>query len=111
MSIELVREFPIPPFKQGAVHSARVVIVAGRLAAVDERYDNWASDAGVAVGSVKSQLEKDDLIAELDALVSLLYGLSEDQVEHIFATFHRGWAYQARLDSVMTQYAAWKGKV
>ncbi len=110
MSIELVREFPIPPFKQGAAHSARLVTVAGRLAAVDERYDKWASEAGVPVGSVKSQSEKDDLIAELDALVSLLYGLSENQVEHIFATFQRGWDYQDRLEAVMRHYSAWKGK-
>lgn len=54
--------------------------------------------------------EKDDLIAELDALVSLLYGLSEDQVEHLFATFHRGWKYEPRLEAVIQHYQAWKGK-
>ena len=38
------------------------------------------SEVGVPVGSVKSPAEKDDLIAELDALVSLFYELSEEQV-------------------------------
>ena len=59
---------------------------------------------------MKSQAEKDELIAELDALVSLLYGLSEDQVEHVFATFHRGWDYEPRLQTVLKHYRAWKDK-
>lgn len=55
-------------------------------------------------------IEKDDLIAELDALVSLLYGLTEDQVEHVFDTFHRGWNYRPRLEAVLEHYARWKGQ-
>lgn len=64
----------------------------------------------VPVGSVETQTEKDGLCAELDALVSLLYGLSEDQVEHLFATFHRGWKYEPRLETVLQHYGTWKGK-
>ena len=87
-----------------------MVEIAGRLAAVDDRYADWAAEVGVPVGSVKTAAEKDDLIAELDALVSLLYGLTEDQVEHVFATFHRGWNYEPRLEAVLKHYRAWKGK-
>jgi hypothetical protein len=42
--------------------------------------------------------------AELDALVSHLYGLTRDQVVHIFATFHRGWDYKPRLDAVLEHF-------
>lgn len=84
--------------------------VTGRLAAVDDRYTEWAAEVGVPVGSVTTKSAKDDLTAELDAVVSLLYGLSEDQIEHIFATFHRGWDYQSRLEAVLTHYARWKGQ-
>ena len=42
--------------------------------------------------------------------MSLLYGLTEDQVEHVFATFHRGWDYEPRLEAVLKHYRAWKGK-
>lgn len=110
LSFELLNPSPVPDIHVATPLGSRLVEVSGRLAAVDNRYADWASQIGVPVGSVTSQAEKDDLIAELDALVSLLYGLSEDQVEHIFATFHRGWDYQARLDAVMKHYAAWKGK-
>lgn len=88
----------------------RVRVIAGTLAAIDDRYADWATEVGVPIGSVKTPADQADLIAELDALVSLLYNLTEDQVEHIFATFHRGWDYAARLDAVLTHYRAWKGK-
>ena len=59
---------------------------------------------------MKTAVEEDDLIAELDAVVCLLYGLTEDQVEHVFATFHRGWNFESRLQAVFKHYQAWKGK-
>lgn len=88
----------------------RVVEIAGRLAAVDVRYEEWADEVGVQVGSVKTPAEKQDLVDELDALVSLLYGLSEDHVEHIYATFHRGWDYAPRLAAVLEHFHAWAAR-
>lgn len=111
LNFHIFNWLPVPAHVPESALVRRVVAISGRLAAVDERYADWAADVGVAIGSVTSQAEKDDLIAELDALVSLLYGLSEDHVEHIFATFHRGWDFGDRLDAVMTHYAAWKDKV
>jgi hypothetical protein len=110
LTFELLNALPMPVYEPGPAAAKRVVEVAGRLAAVDDRYAEWASEVGVSVGSVKTQAEKDDLITELDALVSLLYGLTDDQVEHVFATFHRGWDYQPRLEAVLKHYWAWKGK-
>jgi hypothetical protein len=129
MSFELLNTFPVPWLDSvtgrrltNSTESddlppdlrpvrARVVEVAGCLAAVDDRYEIWATAVGVPVGSVKSAAEKDDLIAELDALVSLLYGLARGQVEQVFATFHRGWDYKPRLAAVLTHYDAWTKRV
>lgn len=77
---------------------------------MDKRYAAWAAEVEVPVGSVQTQSEKEDLLAELDAVVSLLYGLTEDQVEHVFDTFHRGWNYQSRLEAVLEHYTRWKGQ-
>ena len=82
----------------------KVIEIAGKLAAVDARYAIWAKEVGVKVGSVKTATDKETLIAELDALVSHLYGLSRTQVEHIFKTFHRGWDYSSRLEQVLAFY-------
>jgi hypothetical protein len=89
----------------------RVAEIAGLLAAVDDRFANWATEVGVPIGSVELKEQQEDLVAEIDALVSLLYGFDEDQVEHVFATFHRGWAYESRLEAVLKHFRAWRGKV
>jgi hypothetical protein len=106
----ILNPLPVPVFDPESATGKRVVDIAGRLAAVDDRYLDWARELGVPTGSVGASAEKEDLLAELDALVSLLYGLKEDHVEHVFETFHRNWDYGARLDAVLSHYRAWKGK-
>jgi hypothetical protein len=114
LNLFIFNGFPVPPRDSASELQERVIEIAGRLAAVDERYAEWAAGVGVSVGTAKDKAEKDDLIAELDALVSLLYGLTKAQVEHVFATFHRGWEgkpdYAARITAVRKHYAAWKDK-
>ena len=82
----------------------RLSVVAGRLAARDDRFENWAASVGVDVGSVRSDDEKARLEAEADALVAHLYGLRRDQVVHILATFHRGRDYKPRLDAALEHF-------
>ena len=88
----------------------RVVEIAGCLAAVDGRYAGWAVKVGVPTGSIADPATKLDLEAELDALVSLLYDLDREEVEHVFETFHRGWNYEQHLDAVLSHFDSWKNK-
>jgi hypothetical protein len=111
LSITFLNSLPIPEPSPSRVLAEAVVEAAGRLAAVDERYADWAAEVGVPVGSVQSRAEREDLIAELDALVSLLYGLSREQVEHVFATFHVGWDYESRLRAVLAHYRRWEARL
>lgn len=106
VNVHIVNGIPIPNFDSKKMLSGRVIEISGRLAAVDERYADWAKAVGVKVGSVKTETAKDSLIAELDALVAHLYGLNREQVEHVFATFHRGWDYKPRLAEVLKYYDA-----
>jgi len=108
MNLHIFNGLPIPEYVSGVPLVDRVVNVAGRLAAVDERYRTWAAEVGVQVATANAEPTKTELIAELDALVSLLYGLTPAQVEHVFATFHRGWDYAARLERVLAYYEQWK---
>lgn len=110
MSFELLNAAPIPTYNPTHPHVARIVEISGRLAAVDERYAEWAAEVGVPVGSVQTDAEKDDLIAELDALVALRYGLSAAQLEHIFRTFHRGWDLSERLAHVLAHFGRWEAR-
>ena len=83
----------------------RAVAIAGRLAAPDDRFAEWAAAVGVAHGKLPED-EKQDMIAELDALASRLYGLTEQQLVHVFETFHEGWDYDIRLRAVLKHFQA-----
>jgi hypothetical protein len=107
LSYGLLNAFPIPRPPLGNPFRRRAIDIAGRLAAVDDRYADWAAEVGVPVGSVTDEATKQDLIAELDAVVSHLYGLDRDDVIHIFETFHRGWNYQPRLTAVLAHFDRW----
>lgn len=101
----LLHSFPNPDPGRDHPVRRRVEEIAGRLAAVDERYADWAAAVGVPVGSVTSAKEKEELIAELDACVAHLYGLDERQVRHVFETFHPTWDYEPRLERVLEHFA------
>jgi hypothetical protein len=101
---------PIPRTSDNNTLRERVVTLAGRLAAIDERYADWADEVGVTYGPLDEE-EKFDKISELDAVVAHLYGLSREHVEVIFETFHDGWDYEKRLDRVLDYYASWADKL
>lgn len=108
VTVEFLLGAPVPRPGSADPRRRRVVEIASRLAAVDDRYRSWAEEVGVEVGTANEEPTKSELIAELDALVSLLYGLTQEQVEHVFATFHRGWNYAARLERVLAYCEQWK---
>lgn len=110
MSQEILKSSAVP-LKRHDVLSERLVKLSGSLAAADARFTDWAEEAGVAIGTVKTEEQKNSHVCEIDALVSLMYGLSEEHVAHIFETFHRGWDYKPRLSQVLDFYRHWKGKV
>ena len=107
---EILNAFPVPRPDKADPLRQRVVTIAGRLAAVDSRYAEWSNEVGIPVGSIQNRHDMDDLSAELDALVCLLYGLTREQVHHLYATFHRGWNYHPRLSSVLTHYDQWAAR-
>ena len=108
LTFELLSLLPLPAAPLSHPWMSRVAHIAGRLAAVDDRYRDWAAEVGVDVATVIDESERAELLAELDALVSLLYGLTEDEVDHIFTSFHRGADYGTRLAAVREQYGRWE---
>jgi hypothetical protein len=96
LSLFIVNSLPIPRPLRSCKYWRRVVALAGRLACPDDRFTAWAQSVGVACGPL-DPAEKCQMIEELDAVVARLYGLTDDQLVHIFDTFHE-WpdAQQAR---------------
>lgn len=111
VNFHILNAFPVPRPPVDDPLRARVIEIAGRLAAVDDRYQTWADKVGVPVGSVIDERGRAALIAELDAVVALLYGLDREDVEHVFATFHRGWVYKDRLAAVLEHFTRWEKEV
>ena len=104
MTFEQFNQLSIPD--PGSDHPVRdrVVEIAGRLAAVDERYAEWAAEVGVPVGSANDEAVKQDLICELDACVAFLYGLDEDDLAVVYETFSETVNYSARHAAVLTHF-------
>ena len=97
---------PVPCIDRNDVLWQRVVYLAGRLACPDDRFATWAEAVGVSHGQLTAD-DKEDMIHELDAVAAHLYGLSEQQLVHIFQTFHENWDYGARLNGTLKHFHAW----
>ena len=106
----LLNPVPVPRPDETHPRWQRVALLAGCLAAVDDRFESWAEEVGVPVGSLTDSPDREAAIAELDALAFLLYGLDWDDVVHIFETFHRGWDYTERLAAVQVHFDRWESE-
>ena len=107
VNFHILNNFPIPDADLAKEPARSVVRIAGRLAAVDERYAEWADKVGVPVGSVTDEATKQDLICELDACVAHLYGLDEDDLAVVYETFHEGADYSERHHAVLAHFRRW----
>lgn len=106
MTFEQLGLLSIPDPGKGNPVRDRVVEITGRLAAVDDRFAEWAAEVEVPVGSANNEATKQDLIHELDACVAHLYGLDEDDLEVIYTTFDekRPERYLDRLAAVIEHF-------
>ncbi len=104
MTFGQLNQISVPDPGEGDPVRDRVVEIAGRLAAVDERFEEWAAEVGVPVGSVTDDETRQHLLAELDACVGFLYGLDEDDLRVIYGTFSKTRPYTARLHRVLNHF-------
>ena len=107
MNFFILNPFPVPRPARTDHLWQNVVSRSGRLAAVDKRFSSWAKVVGTECGKL-DDVEKDELILELDAAVAHLYGLDESQLAHVFETFHEGWDYETRLRATLKHFREWK---
>jgi hypothetical protein len=110
LNYHILNALPVPrPGREDSLRE-RIVELSGRLAAVDDRYANWADTVGVDYGPLDEDT-KQEKIYELDAVVAHLYGLTREHVKVIFETFHDGWEYEERLERVLDYYADWADRL
>jgi hypothetical protein len=96
----------IPDPGEGNAVRDRVTELAGRLAARDERFCDWAAEVGVPVGASRddSRPGGGSELCELDACVAYLYGLDEADITVVYDTFGRPGQWDDRRDAVLASY-------
>ena len=114
MNFFILAPLPVPRPDSENPLRIRLIELSGRLAAQDERFTEWAQVVGVGCGPIGDGAQR-EMIMELDAVVSLLYGLSEDQLRAIYRTFHHdgtvdGEPWEDRFNAVMIYYAQHGGE-
>lgn len=110
LTYHLLDPLPVPRPPRMSPLWQRTVALAGRLGSPDKRFKRWARAVGVECGRLEDA-EEEDMIHELDAIVAHLYGLSENQLRHIFETFHEGWDYSKRLEETLKHFRAWQARM
>ena len=104
----IFNSLPVPDADPEDPVTRRVVEISGRLAAVDERFAEWAAEVGVPVGMLREEPGRSEAIAELDACVALLYGLDEDDLQIIYETFHETNDYSEHHAKVLAHFRRWR---
>ena len=64
----------------------RIGMLAARLSCVDERFSEFAAEAGVECGLL-TDAQRSEMRAEIDALVARAYGLTAGELRFIFTDF------------------------
>ena len=100
MTFGVLGDLSVPDPGHGHPVRQRMAAAAGRLAAADERFADWATEVGVECGPMPSD-ERDRLLVEVDACAALLYGLDDDEVRIIYDTFAVPSRWGGRRDSVI----------
>lgn len=81
----------------------RIGDLAARLSCVDDRFLDFANEAGVECGPL-ADAERDDMRAEIDALVAHAYDLTADELRFIFTDFTENAVSPAYRSLVMDKF-------
>jgi hypothetical protein len=103
VTFELLGPMPVPIYEPSSPRAGQLIEVVASLVSQVSGHEQFLKELEVRVQEV-NRTDVELAFAELDALVSHLYGLSRSHVEHIFKTFHRGWDHSARLAQVLNFY-------
>ena len=109
-TFELLKPMPVPLFDLADPRVQKIIEIASSMAFTEDGFDQWIEETGVKATKRSSNNPEPAEVAELDAISACLYGLTKDQLIHIFETFHRGWNYSERLAMTLKYFEKWGSK-
>ena len=77
--------------------------LAARLSCIDERFAEFATEAGVECGAL-TYAQRSESLAEIDALVARAYELTEDELRFIFTDFTENAVSSAYRELVLEKF-------
>jgi hypothetical protein len=109
LNFHIFNGFPFPLVEKNDEKYKRLIQLVASLIDLDGNNDLWVKSLKVKFQKLANEFEKSEAIAELDALISILYLLDESDISHIYQTFHKTWNYQESLDRTIHFFNVWKG--
>jgi hypothetical protein len=109
-TFELLKPMPVPLFDLADPRVQKIIEIASSMAFTEDGFNQWIEETGVKATKRSSNNPEPAEVAELDAISACLYGLTKDQLIHIFETFHRGWNYSERLAMTLKYFEKWGSK-
>ena len=104
MNFFILNALPVPAVTLEDERASRLSELTARLSSIDERFSEFAEACGVGIATLNDD-EREDAIAEIDALVASMYGLAADDLETVFADFTVDAIPEARRAAVRRHFA------
>lgn len=102
-----VYQTPVPRLQEGEALFNQLAKRAAMLICTVPEFDDLASEVGIdPLQAARDETERSRIRAEIDAIVAHLYGITEDELRHILATFAN--VPVATKDLVLETYRNWK---
>ena len=103
MSFFILEALPVPKCSPNDAVGSRIIQLAASLACIDSRYSEFARACDVGVGTLIGQ-EREDAIAELDALAAYSYNFTLDDLDIMFSDFTIEAVSEDRRNSVRKHF-------
>jgi len=110
LNFHLLNSLPIPNLDQESPLFKRIVQLTRGLIVLDGQASKWVERLSVQAEQLETSDDKQRAIEELDALVALAYGLSSEDLQHIYYSFHKTQDYSERLGEVLRHFERWSNE-
>lgn len=109
LSFFIFESLTIPKFDYTDPKVKRIIEITANLSFKESDIFDLQKKLKIKLRKINDN-ERNNMIAELDCLTGILYGLNDEDLSHIFKTYRVGWDFDERLNKVKSYYKLWNKK-